>query len=130
MKIPIFNSLYNQNEKIKSNKLSLKKLNNLNLKPINKKQFPTLNLIKYFSSKNNSLLETVLVSANDELVDLFLKNKIKYLDITKNLLNVLKLKEFKRLRLEKPINLAQIIRLNKYVRLKTKYLCVRSSDNV
>ena len=41
MKIPIFNSLYNQNEKIKSNKLNIKKLNNLNLKPINKKQFPT-----------------------------------------------------------------------------------------
>ena len=87
-------------------------------------------ILNNFSSKNNSLLETVLVSANDELVDLFLKNKIKYLDITKNLLNVLKLKEFKRLRLKKPINLAQIIRLNKYVRLKTKSLCVRSSDNV
>ena len=130
MKIPIFNSLFNQNEKIKSDKLNIKKLNNLNLKIINKNQFPSLNLIKYFSSKNNSLLETVLVSANDELVDLFLKNKIKYLDITKNLLNVLKLKEFKRLRLKKPINLAQIIRLNKYVRLKTRSLCVRSSDNV
>ena len=130
MKIPIFNSLFNQNEEIKSDKLNIKKINNLNLKLINKKQFPSLNLIKYFSSKNNSLLETVLVSANDELVDLFLKNKIKYLDITKNLLNVLKLKEFKRLRLKKPVNLAQIIRLNKYVRLKTRSLCVRSSDNV
>ena len=130
MKIPIFNSLFNQNEKIKSDRLNIKKLNNLNLKLINKNQFPSLNLIKYFSSKSNSLLETVLVSANDELVDLFLKNKIKFLDITKNLLNVLKLKEFKRLRLKKPINLAQIMRLNKYVRLKTRSLCVRSSDNV
>ncbi len=130
MKIPIFNSLFNQNEKIKSDRLNIKKLNNLNLKLINKNQFPSLNLIKYFSSKNNSLLETVLVSANDELVDLFLRNKIKFLDITKNLLNVLKLKEFKRLRLKKPINLAQIMRLNKYVRLKTRSLCVRSSDNV
>ncbi len=129
MKIPIFNSLYEEKKKIKSENLNLKTLNNLNFNTINKKQFPVLNLIKYFSSNNNSLLETVLVSANDELVYLFLKNKIKYLDITKNLFSILKLKEFKTLRLKKPKNLAQIIRLNKYVRLKTRSLCVRSSDN-
>ncbi len=129
MKIPIFNSLFNKNEKIKSEQLNINKLNNLNFNLISKKQFPALNLIKYFSSKNNSLLETVLVSANDELVDLFLKNKIKFLDITKKLLIVLNLKEFKRLRLKKPNNLAQIIRLNKYVRLKTRSLCVVSNVN-
>ena len=78
MKIPIFNSLFNKNEKIKSEQLNINKLNNLNFNLISKKQFPALNLIKYFSSKNNSLLETVLVSANDELVDFFLKIKSNF----------------------------------------------------
>ena len=130
MKVPIFNSLYNSvSAKIYSDKLDINKLNNLNLNKINLKQFPSLNIINLFSY-NNSLLETVLVSANDELVDLFLKNKIKFLDITKKLMTILKLKDFKNLRTKKPNNLAQIIRLNRYVRLKTKALCVKSPHNV
>ena len=130
MKVPIFNSLYNSvSAKIYSDKLDINKLNNLNLNKINLKQFPSLNIINLFSY-NNSLFETVLVSANDELVDLFLKNKIKFLDITKKLMTILKLKDFKNLRTKKPNNLAQIIRLNRYVRLKTKALCVKSSHNV
>ena len=131
MKIPIFNSLHNKNLiNIKSNKLSISKLNNLNLKKISTKQFPSLNIIKFFNRNNDSLLETVLVSANDELVNLFLINKIKFLDITKKLNIILKLSEFRKLRLKKPNNLAQIIHLNRYVRLKTRTLCVRSNDNV
>ena len=43
---------------------------------------------------------------------------------------ILKLKEFKNLKTKKPNNLAQIIRLNTYVRLKTKALCVKSIYNV
>ena len=131
MKIPIFNSLLQKKLlKIKSNKLSISKLNNLNLKKISSKQFPSLNIVKFFNRKNDSLLETVLVSANDELVNLFLINKIKFLDITKKLNIILKLSEFRKLRLKKPNNLAQIIQLNTYVRLKTRALCVRSNDNV
>ncbi len=131
MKIPIFNSLLQKKLlKIKSNKLSISKLNNLNLKKISSKQFPSLNIVKFFNRKNDSLLETVLVSANDELVNLFLINKIKFLDITKKLNIILKLREFRKLRLKKPNNLAQIIHLNRYVRLKTRALCVRSNDNV
>ncbi len=131
MKIPIFNSLHQKKSpNIKSNKLNISKLNNLNLKEISTKQFPSLNIIKFFNRRNDSLLETVLVSANDELVNLFLINKIKFLDITKKLNIILKLSEFRKLRLKKPNNLAQIIQLNTYVRLKTRALCVRSNDNV
>ena len=131
MKVPIFNSLFNsESEKIYSEKLDIKKLNNLNLNKINIRQFPSLKTINLFPTNSNSLLETVLVSANDELVDLFLKNKIQFLDIAKKLTTILKLKEFKILSTKKPNNLAQIIRLNRYVRLKTKTLCVKSEDNV
>ena len=131
MKVPIFNSLFNsESAVIYSEKLDIKKLNNLNFNKISIKQFPALEVINMFSSNNNNLLETVLVSANDELVDLFLKKKIKFLDISKKLMIILKLKEFKNLKTKKPNNLAQIIRLNTYVRLKTKSLCVKSTYNV
>ena len=129
MKIPIFNSLFfNKSFKRYPTKLNISKLNRLNLNPISVKQFPVLNLIQYFSLKN-TLFETVLISANDELVDLFLQNKIKFLDITKKLVTILDLKEFKKYRSKIPNNLAQIIALNRYVRLKTRTLCVRSYDN-
>ena len=104
MKVPIFNSLFSsESEVIYSENLDIKKLNNLNLNKINLKQFPALKIINLFSFNNNSLLETVLVSANDELVDLFLKNKINFLDITKKLMIILGLKEFKILKTKKPI---------------------------
>ncbi len=131
MKVPIFNSLFNSGSGVINSKmLDIKKLNNLNLNKINTRHFPALKIINSFSPNTNSLLETVLVSANDELVELFLKNKIQFLDITKKLIAILKLKEFKILRTKKPNNLAQIIRLNRYVRLKTKALCVKSLPNV
>ena len=130
MKVPIFNSLFSEKLLKKyPTKLNIKKLNNLNFNKVSSNQFPALKIIKYFSNKDDTLLETVLVSSNDELVNLFLKNKIKFLDIPNKLRAILNLKEFKKLRSKKPNNLGQIVRLNKYVRLKTRTLCVRSNDN-
>ena len=68
--------------------------------------------------KKNSLFETVIVSANDELVKLFLKNKIKFTDISKKLLMIVKNKEFNKYKRFTPKNINQIIKLNDYVRLK------------
>ena len=42
----------------------------------------------------HSLFDTIIVSANDELVNLYLKNKIKFTDISSKLLKLLKNKEF------------------------------------
>ena len=77
------------------------------------------------SPKNKKKLE-IIRSKLDKL-DNRLLSLIKYR--TNLVKEVLKLKEFKTLRLKKPKNLAQIIRLNKYVRLKTRSLCVRSSGD-
>jgi len=73
---------------------------------------------------NISLFETALVTANDSLFDLYLKKKITYQDIYKNLYKILKFKEFTKLKSSKPRNVMQIIKLSKYVALKTKSLCV------
>ena len=123
MKIPIFNSIYNK-KTIKSDQLNLNNLNNLDLKKPNIKQFSSIKLLKLFSNKI-SLFETVLVSANDELVNNFLEGNISYLDIIKILKKILNLNEFIQLRHIRPKNLQQILNLNKYVRLKTNYLCIK-----
>ena len=131
MKIPIFNSLYfNKKKTYKTNFLNFTKINNFNFKKINSKQFPAVNILKNFKQIQNSLYETVLVSANDELVNLFLKKKINFLDIAKKLVMIINLKEFRKLRSAKPLNFKQIFKLNEHVRLKTQSLCVRSLHNV
>ena len=124
MKIPIFNTLYQKNEKkIKTKKINFEILNELNFNKINLKKFPVMRLIKDLPNKD-SLFETVLVSANDALVENFLNKKINFLDISRILLKLLKYKEFQRYKLISPSNIDQIISLNKYVRLKTNNLCV------
>ena len=92
-------------------------MNNLNLNYINTKKFFVTKLIKYLPS-NNTLFETVIVAANDALVDLFLRKKIKYTDITSTLLKIIKLKEFKNMKNIYPRNVYQILKLSDYVRLK------------
>ena len=123
MKIPIFNSIY-EKRKINTDQLNINNLNNLNLKKPNINQFKCLKFLDLFDNKI-SLYETVLISANDELVNNFLCGNIKYLDIYKNLKKILNFSEFKKLRRIKPKNLQQILSLNKYVRLKTNYLCIK-----
>ena len=126
MKIPIFNTMYqNSNKKLMSKKLDITKLNNLNFKSIDKKKFPAINILNH-ASKKFSLYETVIVSANDLLVQFFLDGKIKFLDISIYLEKIVKLKEFKKFKHILPINVNQIIKLSKYVRLKTQSLSVLS----
>ncbi len=130
MKIPIFNSIYqNSNLKFKTSPLNFSKLNNFKFQKVKEKEFPSIKILNLFKDIKNSLYETVLVSANDELVSLFLKNKIGFLDITKKLIMIMNLKEFKKMRHRKPKNFNEIFNLNKYVRLKTQSLCVRSTRN-
>jgi len=124
MEVPIHNSIFGINKStLKSKKLNLEILNNLNFKKINKKKFPVINILDFIPI-NNSLFETVLVAANDELVDLFLKKKIKYQDITKILLKILSSGEFDKFKRKIPKNFNEIKKLNTYVRLKTQSISV------
>jgi len=124
MKIPIFNSIYyKKNLKIKSSKLDLNILNNLDFSRVNLKKFPSIKILNKIP-KNISLYETVLVSANDQLVDLFLKNKINFQKITTFLKKILGMKIFLKYKKRSPKNYKEIIKLSDYVRLKTKLLCI------
>ena len=126
MKIPIFNTLYNnKNYKIKSKKINFKLLNDLNLNVVNLKKYPLVKILN-FVPKTDTLFETLLVSVNDELVDLFLKNKISFDEISTKLKQIISHKDFLKYRQKKLNNLTQIEKLNEFVRLKTKSLSVIS----
>jgi len=119
MRVPIFNTLYSdENKKLKSKKIDIDKLNNLDLKKINIKRYPMIRLLNLLPSKH-SLFETVIVSANDTLVQLFLENKIKFIDIQKKLFNIINKRQFINYKNKSPKTIRDIVELNNYVRLKT-----------
>ena len=128
MKIPISNSIYigdkNQNF-IRSKKIDLNILNSLNFQYADIKKFPVIKILKKISQKN-SLFDTILVSINDELVNLFLKNKISFFDISSKICFLVNSRFFSKFMHQKPKNLAQIEKLNEFVRLKTRSLSVIS----
>jgi 1-deoxy-D-xylulose-5-phosphate reductoisomerase len=124
MSIPIFNTIYSKTKKkIISNKLNLEVINNLNLEHISKKRFPVIDILHLLKNKD-SLFETVIVSANDGLVQLFLANKIKFTDISEMLLKIINLREFDRLKQITPKNINEITKLSNYVSLKVNSMCV------
>ena len=118
MKIPIFNSLYpNFEKKIKSKKLNISILNNLSLALPNLKRFPIIKILNKLPSRH-SLFETVLVSANDALVDLFLNKKINFEDISKKIFKIANSREFIKYKHKEPKNANEIYKLADYVSLK------------
>ena len=118
MTIPIFNSIYSSGEKkIKSKPLDIRILNNLNLETIDSKRFPVIKILSRLK-EIDSLFETVIVSANDKLVERFLNNTIKFTDISNILLKITSLSEFKKFKNIKPKNIKEINNLAKYVSLK------------
>jgi 1-deoxy-D-xylulose-5-phosphate reductoisomerase len=121
MKIPIFNTLKNNsNLNFRSSMINLSKLNNLDLQPVDIKKFKVVKILKHLP-KINSLFETIIVSANDRLVELYLENKIKYTDIANYLMNFLSKKECIRYKKICPKKISEIVKLNKYVRSKINF---------
>ena len=124
MTIPIFNSLYpNYLKKIRSKNLDLNIINNLSLKKIDYNKFPSVKLLKRLP-KIDSLFETIIVTVNDNLVEKFLNDEIKFTDISKVLLKILDNKDFTKYKTIMPRNINDILKLSKYVSLKMKSLSI------
>ena len=90
---------------------------------LHKKLFPTISILDILPSKT-SLFQTVLVAANDELVNLFLKRNISFYEISKNLISFVNLKEFQKYKKINPKNIEDIHNLSNYVRLKLNSFCI------
>ncbi len=126
MKIPIINSLkFGEKCFIKSNPLRLNLLNNLKLNYVNAKQFPVIKIIKLLPN-HTSLFETVIVSVNDTLVELFLARKIGFNEISKKLLKIINLREFTAFKRIRPKKIEEIKELSKYVHSKTKEIMYKA----
>ena len=124
MRIPIFNSFYrNYEKKISTKNIDFDILNNLNFANVDLIKFPVVNILKKMPNKD-SLFETVLVSANDKLVDLFLNKKITFNQISTLLFKIIKMKEFSKFKKLKAKNIDEIIKLNNYVSLKIENLTI------
>ena len=125
MIIPIYNSLKfdeNLNLNLNSN-INFDILNNLKFTEVDKKKFSVINILKNYPN-HCTLLDTALVTINDELVNLFLNNKINFTDISTKLIKILNIKEIKRLKNFIPKNYDEIKKINDFVRLKTLKLCI------
>jgi 1-deoxy-D-xylulose-5-phosphate reductoisomerase len=124
MIIPIFNSIYlNTDKKLKSKNIDINVLNNLSLKKIDNIRFPVVKILNNLSNED-SLFETIIVTANDKLVKLFLNNKIKFTDISNMLLKICDIAEFKKFKSIKPRNIKEIHNLSDYVSLKINTMSV------
>ena len=84
-------------------------------KSINIKKFPLVKILNSLPEKN-SLYETVIVSANDELVRAFLNKEITFNDISKKMIKFINKNYFKKYRHIQPKKIQEILKLNKYVR--------------
>jgi len=122
MKIPIFNSLYcDENKVYKSNTLDFNILNNLNFKKVDLLKFPLVKILNILP-KNSSLYETVLITINDYLVLKFLDKKINFKKLINLIIKISNLNEFQKYKKIKPKNIADIYRLRDYVSFKMNSL--------
>ena len=125
MKVPISNILYkNKKNVLKTSNIKIKHINNLNFQKVNSKTFPSIKLLdKCFSSGLSTPI--IINAANEVLVDLFLKGKIGFLDIVKNINRILRHKDFRKNAKKKPKSIKDIKIADNWSRLKTANMCVR-----
>mgnify|MGYP000499360432 CR=1 FL=1 len=82
-----------------------------------------INVLKKLPN-NDSIFEILVVHVNDKLVDLFLKKKIKFNQISSKLLKIIEGKEFKKYKHIKANNIREIKDIINYLSLKIDYLSV------
>ena len=125
MKIPISNTLLKKVNNVSNvKKMNAKIFNENSFYKVNKKQFPSINLIKKILNSGSSS-PTIVNAANEVLVDLFLSNKIGFLDIVKTTNKIFKDKEFKKYAKRKVKSIKDIKIVDNWARLKTVAICVK-----
>jgi len=119
MEIPIHNTIYDCKQYKAKNIFNFKKLNNINFSNVDIKKFPSVKIIKKLPVKN-SLYETVLITANDEFVKLFLNKKIKFSKIFEETIKMINRTEFNKLKKTQPNKISDVIDTRNLVRNKIK----------
>ena len=118
MKIPIFNSIYDDKfRSIKTKPINIKKLNNLNLENVDTKKFLFVKILNSLEKKY-SLFETILITVNDYFVYKFLKKEISFEKMIFLINKFVNFKSFVKYKKIKPKNVKDIYRLRDYVSSK------------
>ena len=108
MDIPILNALNIENKfKKKLLKKNLKSLNQLNFQKPSLQNFPLLSLLNIIPEKD-SYFETILITINDTLVNMYLEKKINYKSLQLNLINLIKKPYLTKFYKLKPLNIYDI----------------------
>ena len=125
MKIPISNTLYgSKNNILNINKVNAKTLNKLSFQDVDTKKFPSIKLINKCLTLG-TLTPTIINACNEVLVNMFLRKKIGFLDIIKNVNKIFRDKDFKKYARNKPESIKDIQIADNWARLKTLAMCVR-----
>ena len=127
MKIPISNSIYDNEIISNFKKINLRIFNNLELKKINKNQFPFVKILNRMP-KFNSLYETAIVTINDYFVELFLTKKINYNQLFKYIQFHLFSDDIIRYKKISVNNLKQILKFRQYLILKLNNFVYKSTS--
>ena len=120
MEIPIFNIIFN-NRKInfyKKTNINFQNLNGINFVEPDKIKFPYINILRKKRTLD-TYFEVILVTINDELVKLFLQNKISFVEMQKLLLKLINSNIFMKYYKEYPKNINDIYIMSDKVK---KYL--------
>ena len=128
MKIPLINSVYNDNnilfKKLKlSKKLNFKILNNLRFSNVDKKKFPLIKILDNFQDID-SLYETAVITINDFFVNRFLKKKINYYQMIFLIKKFCNHNDFLKFRKKRVNKINDIIKTKDYVLFKLNKLRV------
>ena len=116
MKIPISNTIFGQmtkGENIK--KLNSLKLDGLRFFEVDKKRYPSINLIKKFTNGGKSA-PVILNASNEILVSLFLEKKIKFTDIIGILSKIIRHEDFNKYAKKDTNSLKDIYELDRWAR--------------
>ena len=120
MEIPIFNIIFNKRRINYYNRtdINFQSLNGINFIEPDKKKFPYINILKK-KKLSDSYFEVIIVTINDELVKLFLKHKISFVQMQKLLLKLINSNIFKKYYQKNPKNINDIYLMTDKVK---KYL--------
>jgi len=125
MKIPISNTLYPEKNNIPNEKnINTKTLNKMSFQNVNTKQFPSIRFIKKCLNLGHSA-PAIVNASNEVLVNLFLNQKISFLDIVSTINRIFNDKDFKKYAKKKPNSVKEINIIDNWARLKTVSMCVR-----
>ena len=118
MIVPIANAIFDGKLDISSFLKNKTKIENLSFKKPDKKIFPILKIKDKITEFKSTPI--ILNSANEVLVEEFLKKKLPFLSISKVLISILKDRNYKNYAVKEPSNIDKILKITNWAK-KTTY---------